>query len=309
MYVIAEIGSNFKTFEDCTKSIELAEATGADAVKFQHFTESEMFGFNSDKTKLAFPSIYDKTKLPFEWIPKLWDKSVEVGIDFMCTTFDPDKLLEVDPYVSMHKIASSDMSYGGLVEAALATEKKILISTGGHSLGEVHEMLEFFGSDRISLMYCESVYPANIYDLRKIELLKQFGLPVGVSDHSREIYSVPLAAQAAGAVYFEKHVNFTGVKSDDSPHSLNQTEFKRMVESIRGGLPAMILSDTEQDMVLMHNRRLIAVKDIKKGDDFVVGSNVGYFRSKKPSTVGSNPLLPLREKTAGKNYKQGEGVS
>lgn len=287
MFIIAEVGSNWGSIEDCKKSIVDAKAVGADAVKFQLFSSEELYG--SDIRPLG-------SSLPREWVHELSEKARATGVEFMCTSFFPDGLRFINPFVERHKIASSDMCHMDLIDAAIETNKEIILSTGGHTVSDLQFTLsQMAGYKKLTLLYCESVYPAYNLDLRKLSLLRDFGFPLGVSDHSREIFSVPLWAKDQGCAAFEKHVNFVGHQGADAPHSLNTTEFSDMVKAIRG-IPATersLQSFYEKDMVLMHNRRLVAKCDINPGETLVYEKNYGVYRSTRPDSMGLHPALAL----------------
>lgn len=304
MFIIAEVGSNWSTKDDCFSSIQKAKACGADAVKFQLFSSEELYG--SDIRPLS-------SALPREWIPQLYEEAKQYGIEFMCTPFSEDGLRYLDLFVKRHKIASSDLCHVGLLSAAATTGKPIILSTGGHGEADVKYALEVLKGYRdITLLYCESAYPAYHMDLRKLDLLSKFGFPVGVSDHSREIFTTPLEAQRRGAKILEKHVNFVGAKGPDAPHSLSLSDFREMVGAIKGTgeKPQSLLSPYEQDMLLMHNRRLIAKTDISKGTKLSYENNYGVYRSTKPDTQGLHPAMAaeVHGKISSMNIQKGDPI-
>jgi len=260
MYIICEVGSNWHDLDDCMTSIEGASELGADAVKFQMFDSDDMYGEDTN-LKPQEPDLY-----------ALHDVCIANDIDLMCTFFSPTKLLEHDHYVSAHKIASSDMEYKDLIAAALETGKPIYLSTGGHTLKEVEGILKFMDlptdDDRLTLMYCESVYPAYCTDWRKVRLLREFGYPVGLSDHSMEITSTMQMADLIELSCIEKHVNLCGATgTPDEPHSLDEEQFQRFVRAL---FPIEeILSSEEYEMRSWHNRRETprGFKRLRKGID------------------------------------------
>ena len=101
-YIIAEIGSNHCMELTHTKHlIELASRAGANAVKFQLWDADKMFRPESANYAAA-----RRYQLPREWIPELKAACDEQKVDFLCTAFDFDSLDFIDPWVSMHKVAS-----------------------------------------------------------------------------------------------------------------------------------------------------------------------------------------------------------
>jgi len=303
MFIVAEVGSNWSSRDDCIQSIQRAKSCGADAVKFQLFSSEELYG--SDLRPLAH-------SMPREWVPVLAQKAEFYKIEFMITAFSPEGLKYVDPFVKRHKIASSDLCYTELLEAAKSTQKPIILSTGGHSLGDVEYALKVLnGHKNLTLLYCESNYPAYDIDIRKVELLEKYGFPVGISDHSREVFSVPALAELAGCTVLEKHCNFVEATGPDSPHSLNLTQFTQMVSELRDQrTEPNLLSPYEKEMTLMHNRRIIAKADIKQGDTFKYEENYGVYRSLKEDTEGFHPSvsLKLHGKISAKDISKGEPI-
>jgi sialic acid synthase SpsE len=162
-------------------------------------------------------------------------------------------------------------------------------------------------------MYCVAAYPAAYADLAVMWDLKQLydNAGVGFSDHTLGI-SMAVEACKQGATVLEKHVTFfPDLDTPDRPHSLTPDEFKLMVDVIRGvRRPEIGPSPEEKAMLLRHNRRLIATRDVKPGEVLRYGENFGAFRSLKDDTRGLSPFA--WESVEGKRAKgfiaRGDGV-
>ncbi|HIF02412.1 MAG TPA: hypothetical protein EYQ84_03485, partial [Nitrospinaceae bacterium] len=109
-----------------------------------------------------------------------------------------------------------------------------------------------------------------------------FGLQIGYSDHTNGI-AVPMAAVANGAKIIEKH--FTLNRNFDGPDhqsSMEPTEFKYMVASIRNVEQAMGSAKKFPTPVEIENKKivrksLVAACDILKGEVFSEG-NITFKR-------------------------------
>lgn len=282
-FIIAEVGSNFSTLDDCKNSIALAAKCGADAVKFQLYDHKALFGTDGDV----------KGALSFEWLPILAQKAKACGIEFMCSAFSPELLAIVNPHVNIHKLASSEMCHYRMLEKLKAFNKPTIISTGAQTISDITRVVDFVDELPIVLMYCVAAYPAKMIDLREIAFLENFfKLPIGYSCHSQDVLEIPNSAVEAGAVVIEKHVNFANVTSPDSPHSLSTDEFKAMVDRIRcvKQLESSLVTKEQEGMILRHKRRLIATRDIEIGDTLIEGENFGIYRSLKDDTRAEHPF-------------------
>ncbi len=292
-FIIAEIGSNWTNFSEAKDSISFAKQCGADAVKFQAFTESDLFGPGIRGSWSDYTGV--QHRLALEWLPKLKEKADACGIEFMCSAFSPALYDAVDPFVQVHKIASSELCYPQLLEKVKSKGKPILLSVGASSKTDVAMAMQILrGGPQVVLMYCAAAYPSTMYNLFQMDDLKQFGVPLGFSDHSLDVvYPALSAVHHFGAVAIEKHVNFFDKETPDSAHSLRGYEFTLMCEKLRGkrdyrGFNPM---PEEKDMFLRHNRRLIAIKNIKKGDAFRYGDNFGAYRSLGDDSHGLSPFF------------------
>ena len=268
MYIIAEIGSNYNSIDDCLLQIELAKKCGADAVKFQHFTYKEMYG--QGKGEMT----------PGVWLYSLYRHAKQNQLGFSCTFFSPGKLEQYLHMLDFIKIASSNMMDTRLLDIAKASGKKTLISTGGHELYEVNRVYEYFPA--AAFMYCESVYPSHVNNYKK---MKDFFFE-GVSDHSKEVYP-----EYPNCKYVEKHVNLLDLRDKpDSNHALGFYEFSKFCKHVKGNDNYHpLLSIEEADMRALYNVRLVAKKDIGEGC-VLDWENVGIYRGVKPSQNYISPM-------------------
>lgn len=279
-FVIAEVGSNFSDLKDCLDSIEMAASLGANAAKFQLFSHKDMFGYGD-----TMHNFYAS------WLPEMRMRADACGVELMCTAFSEEGLNLVDPFVSRHKIASSDISYVPLLRAVKATNKPILLSTGASSEADIALAVgELSGAD-LTLLYCVSAYPAeniNLFGIEKLQrLFEASPIKFGYSCHSTGYMECVYAVKKFGASVVEKHFKLRDdMVTPDSPHSLNPQDFKKMVKLIReGSHPAMPRHD-EEAMLTKHKRRLMTTKEIKAGEAFIYGKNFGIFRSKLEDLKG-----------------------
>ena len=120
------------------------------------------------------------------------------------------------------KIASGDLNFKPVIDLALKTNKKIILSVGGGNSEEIYQAVEWAKEssgldslkDRLVLMHCVSAYPVPIEEanLENINWLKNnFDLTIGYSNHvigPTACYT----AVALGANIIEVH--FTDKKTD-----------------------------------------------------------------------------------------------
>jgi sialic acid synthase SpsE len=192
--------------------------------------------------------------------------------------------------------------------------KPVILSTGASGLEDIKAAVMILRETRFVLMYCVAAYPAREINLHTItELREEFGPPVGFSDHSTDIGVIPrVAVNIYGACVIEKHfTDIPEVDTPDRPHSLTTDEFKRMVEIIRNGPEKRIgYTREENPMVLRHNRRLVATKDITPGERLIENENFGIYRALQDDAKGLTPFAVnhVNGKRAAVALKAGEGI-
>lgn len=281
-FIIAEIGSNWTSFEEAKDSIPVAANCGADAVKFQMFKPEEMWGpiNNGQPTVSGIPS---------HWLPKLKEKADACGIEFMCTAFSVDGIKTVDPFVKRHKVASSDLTHAPMLRHLRMIGKPVLLSTGASGWNDIGMALNAVKGAPTTLLYCNSEYPSRWHNLRLINVLRdKFKVDVGFSSHAIDGHTPVVAHHIHGATVVEAHANFAGTETTpDHKHSLDTDLFQYMVSCIRDTNHSMKMpTPGEVDMIKKHNRRLVVTKPIKAGDLFEYDDNYGLYRTIKEDVNG-----------------------
>ena len=282
VYVIAEIGLNHDgSIEKAIKMVNQAKESGADAVKFQTFkTEYLLNPITFNGNKRDYNSIYDKLKeveIDEYFHKRIKEETKKLGIDFISSVFDPESLETVEKYCDIIKVASSEITNLDLLEKIGKTSKKVILSTGMATMGEIEKAIFTLlkgGSSNISLLHCVSLYPLDpeLANLRVIKTLyKAFKLPVGFSDHSLGD-TLAIAAVALGAVIIEKHVTLKREnRLFDHPHSMEFDELKKMIDKIREiesalGDGVKKISAKEMEIKKSSLRSIFAKRDIKAGE-------------------------------------------
>lgn len=281
-YIIAEIGSNHDgDLERAKKLIQSAKEAGADAAKFQSFQVEKLINPkwrpNGSWEQDPAWEILARLSMPLEWHEELSKTAKKIGIDFLSTPFDCERLellLKLD--VPAIKIASGDLTYLELIFRAGKSGKPVFLSTGHALLEEVEKALNVLwesGCKNIVLLHCTSLYPADYSDASipaMVSMQQGFRVQVGYSDHTPG-FAVPLGAVALGACVIEKHfTDDKGRQGPDHPFALDFKEFSDMVKNIRhlekalNGRVKTYLPAEKEERVLAR-RAVYAKKNISKG--------------------------------------------
>ena len=280
-YIVAEIGGAFTNFEEAKRLIDSGLEIGVDAIKFQTLEadtitiKDNYFEFEATGNVRQ----YDVFK-HFELSKELQKQIVEYAKNKKIPIFsapshikDLEIMKEMD--LDIYKIGSDLACHVPLLKKVGKLGKPIILSTGMCNLEEVQVSVNAIrdqGNEEIILMHCVSNYPSKIEELNLNSintLKKEFGIPVGFSDHTIGI-NTTVAAANMGANIVERH--FKDPKNSPGPddiHSLLRKDFEKMTNDIRNIEKAMgtgIKNPTESEKKNLHTNRvsIIAIKEIPK---------------------------------------------
>ncbi len=300
VYFIAEAGSNHnRDLETALRLIDVAADAGADAVKFQTFRADALYPKSAGMTDyLKVPrSIHDiirELEMPLEWIPKLAEHCASRQVDFLSTPFDEAAVDALDPYVPAFKIASYEMTHHGLVQHCARKGKLLIVSTGTADLVEVREMVEAaraVGCRELAVMQCTAKYPAPLsaLNLRTLPMMaREFDVPVGLSDHSREPLPGPMAAVALGASILEKHFTLSNrLPGPDHAYALEPAELAAVVAKVREvekTLGSGIKEPQPEELELRQfaRRTIFSTKAVAAGEALRIDNTAVLRRGKLP---------------------------
>lgn len=287
-WVVAEIGANHNgDMELCRRLIDAAQASGAEAVKFQSWSKASLISKAEFARRAPYAKL-DPSALSLEQSVERYqlspDQHREIvahcrsrGITFFSSCFSATEVELLESLdVPAYKVASMDVNYLRLLDVVGATRKPLILSTGMATLGEIERALERLrraGAGPVALLHCVSVYPSPPSDLNLLNipmLQRVFGVPVGFSDHSVGA-ALPLAAVALGACMIEKH--FTVDKtldgwdhaiSADPPELSSIVRGARDIHEALGG-SERVFSQVEIENRKAFRRRAVAHTALKKG--------------------------------------------
>ncbi len=245
-YVIAEIGVNHNgILALALKLIDIAADAGADAVKFQKRNLEKLYAKKylenanaGEKTLRYLLPILQQVELSERDYWEIVEHCHKRNITFLCSAFDPESADFLDTLgVPAFKVASADLTNLPLLDHLVSKGKPLILSTGMSRMEEVEITVNFLKERRaeFALLHCNSTYPAAFEDinLRFMDRLRQFGVPVGYSGHERGI-AVSTVAAALGASIIERHLTLDRtMEGPDHAASLEPQGFKKMVRDIR----------------------------------------------------------------------------
>lgn len=249
-FIVAEIGINHNgSVELAKKIIDIASATGCDAVKFQKRTVDVVY--TKEELAKERKSIYGNTNgdlkrgLEFGleeykeidkyckekeiiWFASCWD---EASVDFI-DQFNPP----------CYKIASASLTDDKLLKYTKAKGKPIILSTGMSTMEQIRHAVDILGEDNLIILHCTSTYPSNAdeMNLNVINTFKkEFNCPIGYSGHERGI-SPSVIAVALGANMVERHITTDRTNwGSDQAASLETAGLYHMIRDIKQ-VPAIL---------------------------------------------------------------------
>lgn len=245
VFIIAEIGMNHNgSYENAIRLIDQASEIGVDSVKFQMRNLKELYSedalnmTSNDLSTQYTMGLLEKFELTFEEYKSLAEYSKNKGLIFMCTPWDKSSADAIEEIgVPAFKTGSADMTNFDLLEYLVNKNKPLILSTGMSTKEEIDETVEFLTRLKadFALLHCNSTYPAPFKDinLRQLNNLKKYNVPIGYSGHERGI-AVSIAAVAIGARIIERHFTLDrNMEGPDHTASLEVDDFRRLVEGIR----------------------------------------------------------------------------
>lgn len=324
-FIIAEAGSNHDgRLEQARQLIDIAADARADAVKFQVFRASRLYPKRAGPSDYLTDarSIYDivsELEMPYEWLPTLARWSRERGVIFLASAFDEESTDRLEPFVPAYKIASYEMTHLPLVRYIARKGKPVIMATGTATLDEVREAVEAVresGNPPLMLMQCTAAYPAPLESLNvraMVTMQRAFGIPVGLSDHSRDPLVGPLAAVSLGAKLLEKHFTISNdLPGPDHRFAIQPDELRLMIQKVREAERALgtgekVTQPVEAELRAFARRSIFAVKEIPAGA-CITQENAAVLRCGKlpeglppkafPNVLGRKVTRPIPAGTA-----------
>ncbi|MFC1684812.1 N-acetylneuraminate synthase family protein [Pseudomonadota bacterium] len=242
---IAEVSSNHnRQLSRIYEFIDTAANSGCDAIKFQLFKVEQLFS----REIIERSEDVRKRKgweLPVEYIPKLAQRCHESGIEFSCTPFYLDAVLELESYVAFYKIASYELLWDDLLAACARTGKPIVLSTGMATIGEIKHAIAVLrenGCKAPTLLHCTSAYPTphTEANLAAIETLRrETSCEVGWSDHTVEPAVIHRAIHRWDARLIEFHLDLDGKGEEyEAGHCWLPDQIAAVIRDVNKGFEA-----------------------------------------------------------------------
>jgi N,N'-diacetyllegionaminate synthase len=327
VFIIAEAGVNHNgSLKLAKKLIDVASASGADAVKFQTFKAKNLVVQNSKKAnyqkntgsqKETQFSMLQKLELSQEMHLELINYSINKHIKFLSSPFDHEsiKLLN-DLGLEIFKIPSGEITNLPYLRHVGKLNKKIILSTGMSKMAEVKNALKILinsGTKKknITVLHANTEYPTPMNDVNlkaMVTMGKELNVEYGYSDHTLGI-EVDIAAVAMGASCIEKHFTLdSNMDGPDHKASLQPEQLAEMVRAIRNiekalGSHIKKPSKSELSNLQIVRKSIIAKTPIKKGEVFTQVN----LSIKRPGT-GISPMKwdEIIGTKAKKNYNEDE---
>jgi sialic acid synthase SpsE len=288
-HIIAEMACSHEGDPKLARTIiDGAGAAGADSIQFQIWALKEMVvPHHPDYQMLTRIELSrDNWRELANYTRERYPSMQIIACVYERGSVDFAQSIAVDAY----KIHSADLSNPVLINHVLQTNKRIDLSIGASTTGEIQSALEWISAGRNDnkhpetwLMYGYQGFPTptdaiNLNYMMKLKHL--FELPVGYQDHSDAnlpaAFWLPAAALGMGVDVLEKHITHDrSYKGIDHEAALNPDEFSRFVEMVReieaarGHSTPGSFSPEEVKYRKYSKKSLVASRDLPEGHTIV----------------------------------------
>jgi len=288
--LIAEIGGNHEgDFEYAKRLTQLAIEANVDFIKYQLYSGDTLV---SEVENPIRNKHFKKFELPKEKYIELAEMCQSNGVGFMASVWNIDYFEWIDKYMDIYKIGSGDMTAFPVLKATTKLKKPIILSTGLSNMAEVKQAVEYIQScnelykdpEYLSILQCTAMYPIPFADANLAVMesySKEFGIPVGYSDHTEGSYALEIAV-AKGAQILEFHFTDSREGKEFRDHKVSLTKDEvldlikriKMINALTGEREKKVLS-VEGEHPITFRRAVYPKSDLPKGtifteDDLVV---------------------------------------
>ena len=288
--IIAEAGVNHNgSLEMAKEMARVAKACGADIVKYQtavpelvvsKFAEKAEYQKQTTDAAESQLEMIRKLHFSFEAHRELKEYCDSIGIQYLSAAFDiPSVRFLGTLNLPLLKIPSGEITNLPYLEEVAKLRTPVLLSTGMSNLNEITDALAVLdegGCPEATVLHCNTQYPTPYEDANltaMLELFEQFGLPVGLSDHTPG-WECDVAATVLGAQVIEKHFTLDKtLPGPDQQASLDPTEFAAMVQAVRHVEAALgdghkHLTASEAPNKAIARKSIVAARPIAEGEVF-----------------------------------------
>lgn len=329
--LIAELGTAHNaSFIKAKQLIDAAQDAGADAVKFQIVYADEILHPKTGTVKLPSGIIplyesFKRLEVDFAFFEKLAEYCEQKSLMFSASSFgrrSTEELFRLNP--CFIKVASPELNYIQLLEQISQKNFPVILSSGISTLSDIELSIETLKKNLkadVALLHCITSYPAPAeeYNLSLLKNLSNiFGIALGVSDHSKDKYLVPLLSMTCGSCIVEKHFCLSNKDSGlDDKIALNAKDFYDMAKAIRDcekfssdkiiekllnlgfdknkikrtlGSGKKVLAKSEKENYGRTNRSIHYMNDLKAGH-ILTEKDLAILRTEKILSVGEHPKM------------------
>ena len=291
--IIAEAGVNHNgSLEIAKRLVDEASSAGVDIIKFQTFKAEKLVSKSAKQADYQKKNIGKREESQYAMLKKLElsnEQHEELiaycnlkNIRFFSTAFDMDSIDYLHSLkLGLWKIPSGEITNYPYLKKIASYKEPIILSTGMCELTDIENAINVLvtngvSKDTITVLHCNTEYPTPMEDVNlkaMLEIKEKFGVKIGYSDPTEGI-EVPIAAVALGATVIEKHFTLDkNMEGPDHKASLEPSELKAMVKSIRNieqalGTGHKTISESERKNIEIARMSIVAAKDIKEGEIF-----------------------------------------